>query len=174
LQTRPANLYEWRNQTHSIAGIKFFISQKNSLKRTMNRFAVQFFDACNKHNKREILSFYHEKYQGESIAQSMGINGIQLISLVVDRAFASFPDLQFVLLDTISEGNKVAAVWLLEGTQMGKVMNIPPTKRKVKVKGTTIFEIEDEKITKSDTLFDLAAMLRQMGLLPEVQLTQAK
>jgi steroid delta-isomerase-like uncharacterized protein len=139
----------------------------------MNRFAIQFFDTCNKHSKSEILSFYHEKYQGESIAQSMGINGIQLMSLVIDRAIASFPDLHFVLLDTISEGDKVVAVWFLEGTQMGKIMNIPPTKRKVKVKGTTVFELENGKIMKSDTLFDMAAMLRQMGLLPEVQLTTA-
>ena len=139
----------------------------------MNKeFVTHFFSACNKHQKSEILSFYHEKYKGESIAQSMGINGVQLISIVIDRALASFPDLCFTLTDTICEADKVVAVWFLEGTQMGKIMNIPPTKRKIKIKGTTVFELEDGKILKSDTLFDLAAMLRQMGLLPEVQLTQ--
>ena len=140
----------------------------------MNEFVIHFFNACNNHSKKDILSLYHENYQGESIAQNMGINGIQLMSLVIDRAFASFPDLQFTLIDTISEGSKVVAVWFLEGTQMGKIMNIPPTKRKIKVKGTTVFELENEKILKSDTLLDLAAMFRQMGLLPEVQLTQTK
>jgi steroid delta-isomerase-like uncharacterized protein len=139
----------------------------------MDSFAEKFFTACNNHQKEEIISFYHADYQGESIANTFGLNGVELMSFVIERAFSSLPDIHFTVQDTITQDNKLAVIWYLEGTQMGKLMNIPPTKRKLRVKGITIFELRDDKIIKSDTLFDMAGMLRQMGLLPEMQFTKA-
>jgi hypothetical protein len=47
-------------------------------------------------------------------------------------------------------------------------MNIPPTGHKVQVRGVSIIDVEDGLIVRGQYIWDLAGMLRHMGLLPEL------
>jgi hypothetical protein len=47
-------------------------------------------------------------------------------------------------------------------------MNIPPTGRQVQVRGVSIIEVKDGLIVRGQYIWDLAGMLRHMGLLPEL------
>jgi steroid delta-isomerase-like uncharacterized protein len=58
--------------------------------------------------------------------------------------------------------------WIARGTQQGTLMNIPPTGRAVEVQGMTLFTVQDGQIARSQSVWDLAGMLRAIGLLPEL------
>ena len=47
-------------------------------------------------------------------------------------------------------------------------MHIPPTGRKIAVRGISVLTIENEKITSGLYVWDAAGLLRAIGLLPEL------
>jgi hypothetical protein len=63
---------------------------------------------------------------------------------------------------------QVVSDWQAEGTHQGPIMNIPPTGRRVQVRGVSILEVKDGLIVRGQYIWDLAGMLRHMGLLPEL------
>ncbi len=80
----------------------------------------------------------------------------------------AFPDLQFAITDTIVQDSRVAVVWVAEGTHQGTIMNIPPTGHKVEVRGVSVIDVKDGLVVRGQYIWDLAGMLRHMGLLPEL------
>ena len=47
-------------------------------------------------------------------------------------------------------------------------MNIPPTGRKVAVQGVSILTVEEHRITRGVYEWDVAGLLRAIGLLPDL------
>jgi hypothetical protein len=47
-------------------------------------------------------------------------------------------------------------------------MHIPPTGRKIAVRGISVLTIENGKITRGLYVWDAAGLLRTIGLLPEL------
>jgi hypothetical protein len=54
------------------------------------------------------------------------------------------------------------------GTHEGKVMNIPPSERPIELWGTSFFTVNNGQITYSLHIWDVAGLLRSIGLLPEL------
>ncbi len=73
------------------------------------------------------------------------------------------PDLRFTVEDTIAEGDKVIAQWTATGTQRGDLLGLPPTGRRVRVEGVTIYRIADGKIQEGWQNWDALGLLRQLG-----------
>jgi predicted ester cyclase len=82
--------------------------------------------------------------------------------------YMGFPDLHFELHETIAQGDKLVIVWTVRGTHKGRVMNIPPTGVKVEARGISVLTIQNGKITRSLRVWDVAGMLRHIGLLPDL------
>ena len=80
----------------------------------------------------------------------------------------AFPDLEIAVTDMVIEGSRVVSAWVAAGTHQGTIMNIPPTGHKVQVRGVSIIDVEDGLIVRGQYIWDLAGMLRHMGLLPEL------
>ena len=116
-----------------------------------------------------MAALYAEDYEGEDIGRKAPEHGRRAIIRAVLYDLMGFPDLHLNLLDTITEGNRIVFVWRLNGTHMGRVLNIPPTGRKLNLLGTTILTIADGKISKCLRVWDMAGMLRSIGLLPDLQ-----
>jgi steroid delta-isomerase-like uncharacterized protein len=85
---------------------------------------------------------------------------------------AAFPDLRFIVEETIVEKDKVVARWTFSGTHKGKFMGVPATNKKVSVDGITIHYFAGGKIMDSFTNWDALGMMHQLGALPAV--TQEK
>lgn len=78
----------------------------------------------------------------------------------------AFPDLRVRNEDVIEAGNKLVARWTAHGTHTGQLMQIPPTGKKVSLKGIDIFRIENDKIVERWGEFDALGMLSQLGVIP--------
>jgi steroid delta-isomerase-like uncharacterized protein len=91
----------------------------------------------------------------------------------VTGLWAAFPDLTF---DEESIGetgpDRVAAQWLMRGTNTGSMMGLPPTGRQVALRGADFFTFRNRGIQTVTGYFDTAEVPRQIGLDVIVQPSQ--
>ena len=66
-----------------------------------------------------------------------------------------------------ADGDKLFFFWKASGHQRGRLMNIPPTGKFCSFLGSTFLSLKEGKIYRSRRIWDVATMLRQIGLLPE-------
>jgi steroid delta-isomerase-like uncharacterized protein len=124
--------------------------------------------AWNSHDIEKVLSFYSPKYIGDDVGQASLLRGHEGLRAMLDVYWRAFPDLQFAVKDVVIQDSRVAIVWVAEGTHQGTIMNIPATGHRVEVRGMSIIDVEDGLIVRGQYIWDLAGMLRHMGLLPEL------
>ena len=81
---------------------------------------------------------------------------------------ASFPDLVITPNDIIAEGDKVVVRGTMTGTNTGEFMGIPATNKSIEVSFIDIVEIRDGKAVAHWGVTDQAAMMQQLGLVPDM------
>ena len=131
-------------------------------------YAVTVHETCNSHDIERVLHYCSPKYTGSDVGQSALVRGPEGLRAMLGSYLRAFPDLQVKVTGTVVEDSRVAVVWVAEGTHQGPIMNIPPTGRKVEVSGVSIIDVKDGLIVHGQYIWDLAGMLRHMGLLPEL------
>jgi predicted ester cyclase len=67
---------------------------------------------------------------------------------------ALFPDLQFIVDEQVTEGDRVASRWRLRGTHRG---------RRVELWGIVISRLEDGQIVEDWAASDSLSLVRQLG-----------
>ncbi|RPJ20500.1 MAG: ester cyclase [Chloroflexi bacterium] len=131
-------------------------------------YAEMINDAWNSRDIEKVISFYSPDYIGDDVGQASLLRGHEGLHAMLENYWMAFPDLQFTVTDTVIQGSRVATIWVAEGTHQGTIMNIPPTGHKVEVRGVSVIDVEDGLIVRGQYIWDLAGMLRHMGLLPEL------
>ena len=124
--------------------------------------------AWNSHDIGNVLRYYAPDYVGSDVGLAEPVNGHQGLQTMLETYWKAFPDLHFTVTNTVVQDCCVALVWQAEGTHQGPIMNIPPTGRKVQVRGVSIIDVKDGLVVRGQYIWDLAGMLRHMGLLPEL------
>lgn len=124
--------------------------------------------AWNSHDIDRVLNFYSFDCVGSDVGQTTLIRGREGVRSMLEMYWKAFPDLQFTITDTVVQDSRLVVVWVAGGTHQGPIMNIPPTGHKVEVRGVSIIDIKDGLVIRGQYIWDLAGMLRHMGLLPEL------
>lgn len=133
-----------------------------------DEFLKNLFAAWNAHDVRAVVSFYAANYEELDVARRDLLRGTENVRRTVIYYLRAFPDLRIVLDDCLIVGNRTALYWTWTGTQRGTFMNIPPTGHTVKVRGTSLIVVEGCKIQRALRIWDLAGLLRDLKLLPEL------
>jgi len=131
-------------------------------------YAEMINEAWNSHDIEKVLSFYSQEYVGDDVGQASLLRGHEGLRAILESYWGAFPDLRFKVVSTLVDGNRIAIVWVGDGTHHGTIMNIPPTGHKVTVRGVSIIDVKDKMVVSGQYIWDLAGMLRHMGLLPEL------
>lgn len=79
---------------------------------------------------------------------------------------SGFPDIHWTLEETITEGNKVAARFTMQGTHRGDFFGTPPTGNKISVRALNFYQFADGKIVREQGQPDLLGLLQQIGAVP--------
>ena len=80
--------------------------------------------------------------------------------------YAAFPAMRHQVELVVAEEAKVVVRFVLSGTHEGAFFGIPPTGRSVTLAAHVILLLENGKVSELFGLFDEAALLRQLGVLP--------
>ncbi len=124
--------------------------------------------AWNSHDVGHAAEFYASDYEGVDVSQSAPHHGQGGIYQMLTTYFSAFPDLHFTNEATIVEGDRAVLIWNADGTHLGRVMNIPPSGHKIQVRGVTVLTLEKSKVRRALYIWDVAGLLRNIGLLPEL------
>jgi len=95
------------------------------------------------------------------------LRGRNEISAFYARMFAAMPDLD-TTVERIAATERLAAVeWRMSGHFSGSpFMDLEPTGRRIDIRGTDLFEVEDGEIVTNTAYYDGASFARQVGMLP--------
>jgi steroid delta-isomerase-like uncharacterized protein len=77
----------------------------------------------------------------------------------------AFPDIEVVVEDTISEGDRVAARCTVRGRHTGHSLGFAATEQPMEISGITIVRVRDGQIVEAWNNFDFMAMFQQLGAL---------
>jgi steroid delta-isomerase-like uncharacterized protein len=77
----------------------------------------------------------------------------------------AFPDLEVVVEDTVSEGDRVAARCSVRAKHTGHTLGFDATHRPVEFHGICIVRLRDGQIVEAWNNFDFMGMFRQLGAL---------
>ena len=132
------------------------------------RVAEGLINAWNAHDVDLVMSFYAPEYEGIDVGQATPEHGPEGKRQAVIRYLRAYPDLHFTVRQTVAQGNVVAINWVAQGTHRGPLMNIPPTGRSIQVLGVSTLTVEGDKVVSAVYVWDVAGMLREIGLLPDL------
>ena len=76
---------------------------------------------------------------------------------------SGLPDFTVEVLDTVSEGDRIAVRFVGRGTHLGSFFGEPVTSRTVTLYGTTVFRIADGRIAEDWEQMDEADLRRQVA-----------
>ena len=89
----------------------------------------------------------------------------EAIRAYVTPLWQAFPDLTFEEESLAETGpDTAAAQWLMKGTNTGSMMGLPPTGKRVALRGADFFKLKNGRIQSVTGYFDTAQVPRQLGL----------
>jgi steroid delta-isomerase-like uncharacterized protein len=85
---------------------------------------------------------------------------------VIGMLRAAFPDIHWVVEETVASGDKVVTRFTWTGTHRGTFLGVPASGRSVSVKGVVIDRLVAGKMADSRILMDNFTMMQQLGVIP--------
>jgi steroid delta-isomerase-like uncharacterized protein len=78
----------------------------------------------------------------------------------------AFPDFGIELTGGFVAGDRAAMEWVMSGTHARGRPGVPASGRRFRVRGATVLELRDGRVTRNADYWDSATLLTQLGLLP--------
>lgn len=129
---------------------------------------IELVEAWNSHDVDRVVALHGPLFKGLDVAAAGPVEGLDDLRSVFSEYLAAFPDLHVSIENAVRDGDQVAISWIGTGTHRGTLMNIPPTGRAVSVRGMSMLTFRDGSIVVGTCVWDVAGMLRGLGLLPEL------
>jgi steroid delta-isomerase-like uncharacterized protein len=92
--------------------------------------------------------------------------GRQGLKDVIGMIRTGFPDIDWVIEETIASGDKVVTRFKWSGTHRGDFLGVPATGRKVTVHGVVIDRLSDGMMADSRILMNTLGLMQQLGVIP--------
>ncbi len=140
----------------------------NQRNEELARLAAQLTDAWNSRDPQRVAALCAADYAGENVGEPAPHRGPAGMAASVASYLAAFPDLHFTIDETIIQGDRVVQVWRAEATHRGPLLNIPPSSRRISVRGVSLLTFREDKLYRAMYVWDVAGLLRGIGLLPEL------
>jgi steroid delta-isomerase-like uncharacterized protein len=121
--------------------------------------------AWSSHDPERVLKLFTDDCIFEDVTFGVVTRGKEELRSFANGAFAAVPDLQFELKGRFATGEWAAVEWNMSGTHKGDFPGMPATGKRISVRGSTIFEMEEGKIRRESDYWDAATFMKQVGLL---------
>jgi len=118
------------------------------------------FDAVEKYVDNE----YSVSVDTDDPWEGMVLNNQEYIKRL-HYSFDSFPDMHFDIQSSVEDGDYVAITWILTGTNLGKIGELPPTGKKIRANGVTVYQFSNGKVCGHTQVFDRITVAKQLGFI---------
>jgi len=129
-------------------------------------------NAFNAHDNERILSLFTDDCMIEELGPGRTLHGKQELRKYNEDSFAAFPDVKLEFKTEFRAGDWAAYEWVMTGTHKGTITAsknmpaIPATNKKFTIRGATINQIRNDKVSQEHNYFDTASFMQQLGLMP--------
>jgi len=131
-------------------------------------------DAFNKHDLDGLAKLYADDAVAYDPMYPEPLRGRDAIRKDAATFFRGFPDIRYELIATIEKDDRNGAdEVLLTGTQTGPLetptgQDLPPTNKRIELKGAGFTRLNERgEIVEERRYYDVAGVLRQLGVMPE-------
>jgi steroid delta-isomerase-like uncharacterized protein len=118
------------------------------------------------HDMERLLPLFTEDLVYEDVTLGAVNRGPTQLRAFGEGFIAGFPDVTFELTSACADGTRGGAEWIMRGTHDGDLPGMPATGRRVEIRGASAFEFRDDKICRCTDYWDMAMLLKQLGLMP--------
>jgi steroid delta-isomerase-like uncharacterized protein len=119
------------------------------------------------HDFDSLLPLFMDDVVYEDVTLGAVNHGKSELRAFGEAFIAGFPDVTFELTSKFATGMQGGVEWVMRGTHRGDMPGMPATGKKVEVRGASILEFaEDGKIRRCSDYWDMATLLKQLGLMP--------
>jgi steroid delta-isomerase-like uncharacterized protein len=122
--------------------------------------AMKFYEMYNTKNPDLLDDLLAPTYVGQ--VNGREIAGVAAAKGVISTFLAAFPDVQYTVHDTITNGDRVVTRWTASATHMGSFAGIEPTRKRVEMLGITIFQISGAQIGALWNTWDMFGLVQQL------------
>jgi steroid delta-isomerase-like uncharacterized protein len=123
------------------------------------------------HNVAGMLSCFDDDMEWLDVPMEASYRGKAEISAFLDSLFDAFPDLEYRLTRMVTRGDNVVAQFQMRGTHQSTFYGLPGTQATVEIPCLSMITMRDGKMLSDHCYFDNAMILRQMGLMPPLDVT---
>jgi steroid delta-isomerase-like uncharacterized protein len=96
----------------------------------------------------------------------VGRTGPSSLQEAARKFHVAFSDFHDEAEQILAEGDRVAYLGTISGTNDGELFGFPATGRPMRVRGINFFRLKDGKIAERWGQFDVLTMMQQLGLAP--------
>ncbi|GAB3790770.1 hypothetical protein GCM10028818_61290 [Spirosoma horti] len=131
-------------------------------KRIMNRF-LEFINSASENLAHELISpnaVFYVPGRPEPLRGPAGY--LSLVGIMR----SGFPDIQWSLEDMVSEGDSIAARFIMRGRHQGNFMGIPPTDKPIQVQAMSFYRLSNGQFIEEYGQPDMLGLLQQIGTAP--------
>ena len=113
-----------------------------------------------------VLSAFADDIVYEDVPFGVRAEGKAQVEAFCREFMKSLPDFRQELSACHRAGALGFMEWTMSFTQTGDLPGIPATGKPVRVRGATALGLRGDRITHNRSYYDLASVLRQLGMLP--------
>jgi steroid delta-isomerase-like uncharacterized protein len=124
--------------------------------------AEKWIAAWNSHNPDKMLALFTDDIVYEDVAFGEVSHGSAELRKFAASEFEGVPDLELKLLRADIRGGHGTIEWTFSGTDKG----VFKTGKKFSVRGVSVIEMRNGKISRNLDFYDVATIMRQVGQLP--------
>ncbi len=135
---------------------------------TDNEAAVRgMYEAMSSGNLDGFDEFFHQDIVDHNPEPGQG-PGLQGVKDGFAMFFGAMPDMDLIVHDLFSAGDKVVGRVTLNGTHTGNLGEMPPSGNKVSVDNIDILRFEDGLVVERWGQYDGLGFMQQIGAIPEM------
>jgi steroid delta-isomerase-like uncharacterized protein len=113
-----------------------------------------------------LLPLFTDSVDYEDVPFSAASHGRDALRDIAIGTFGAFADVKFELKSRFvaADGKSGAIEWIWRGRQTKDFPGLPATNKPFEVRGTTVVEFTDGKISRNSDYWDLSTYMKQVGL----------
>lgn len=130
----------------------------------IERLDDEILEAWNSHDFEKVAAYFTEDGILDDLTMDEPLRGRKAIKEFLEGFKAAFPDFQLSQQWRVIQGNRVIFEWALEATHMGPLAGNPPTGKKFRNRGVTMYTLQDGLIDLQVDYLDSAPLRKQLGV----------
>jgi len=127
-----------------------------------------YYEVWNSHDVERITSFLADEFLYEDVPAGVAHRNKDEFKASWRDFFAACPDFRVEWKTLFVAGDWAAAESVMTATHTGDFPMLPATGKSVSVRAASIIEMQGDKIKRNTNYFNMASLMQQLGVMPEM------